>query len=108
MNSQQTDRSEAPEARTKRRREYQRSLSKQRMKVMRYRARGTIHRKGMTATSRQRRLVVAGSITEGTMASPNHKPRGFHERGTAGAGSAAPGLAEEGAPEERDGRRAGS
>src|SRR5262245_17279321 len=90
MKSQQTDRSEAPEARTNNRREYQRSLSKQRMKVTRYRASGTIHRKGMTATSRHTRLVVASSITEGTIASPNHNPTRFHERPSSGSHVAVP------------------
>src|SRR5262245_27271408 len=74
MNSQHTNSSDPPAATTKNRREYQRSPSKQRMNVMRYRLSGTIHRKGMTATSRHARLVVARSMTEGIIARPNHRP----------------------------------
>src|SRR5580700_12118473 len=54
-------------------REYHQSLSKQRMNDNRYNVRGSTHRKGTLATSRQTWFVVASSRTEGTMAKANHK-----------------------------------
>src|SRR5579872_2141178 len=52
-------------------REYQRSLSKQRMNDKRYNVSGSTHRNGTVATSRHTWFVVAKSSTEGTIASAN-------------------------------------
>ncbi len=53
------------------RREYQRSLSKQKMNDIKYNVRGSTHKKGTLATSMQTWLVVATSSVEGTIARKN-------------------------------------
>jgi predicted deacetylase len=57
------------------RREYQWSLSKQRMNENRYSVSGKTHRKGTAATSRQTWFVVANNITDAAIANPNHMIR---------------------------------
>ncbi len=54
---------------------YQRSPSKQKMKLTRYNARGTTQRKGTVATSRQTWLVTASSRIDAAAASRNHNVR---------------------------------
>jgi len=57
------------------RREYQRSLSKQRTNDNKYSVKGSTHRNGTLATSRQTWFVVANSNTDGTIAKA--KPQEF-------------------------------
>src|SRR5579872_4208698 len=65
--------SAAAAAGIRKRREYQRSLSKQMMNDNKYRLSGSTQRNGTLATSRQTWFVVANNRIEGTIARANHK-----------------------------------
>src|ERR1700722_18992288 len=54
-------------------REYHQSLSKHRMNDNRDSVKGSTHRKGTLATSRQTWFVVAKRSTDGAIANPNHR-----------------------------------
>src|SRR5262249_38452745 len=59
------------------------------MKLSKYSDSGAIHRNGITATSSVIWVVVASSITEATIASPNHRTRRRSVGGGAGSSDGA-------------------
>src|ERR1019366_8203641 len=73
-NSQQTTH-DAMSAGMNTERRYQRGLSKQRMKLNRYKASGSTQRKGITATSWHILFVVASRSTEAQAGNSSHQRR---------------------------------
>src|ERR1700741_4077540 len=63
--------------------------SKHKIKVRRYRTNGTIHRKGMDATSCVRCVVTASSITEALAERPSQSSRTLHDGAASGPADSA-------------------